>query len=204
MINLKVSRAFTTYPDAGLDEFANGTYLGLNNNAAFPTPPVKPADVQLLNQAFRDAIGAATGDPADTAAKNAAREALLDALRKNAHYVEITASHDLAVLLTSGYYPASINHAQYPLTPPFIQGLTNLATTKLLLRLQPVTGAKSYHVQASPDGSKTWLEDIISTQARRITLPGLTPGTTYTVRARAIGGSMGCSEWSQPVSIMAT
>jgi hypothetical protein len=118
--------------------------------------------------------------------------------------VEITASHDLAMLLTSGYFPASTNHSQYPLDPPVIQELSNLATTKLLLRLQPVVGAKSYHVQASPDGGKTWLDGVISTQARRITVPGLTPGTTYTVRARAIGGSTGCSEWCQPMSIMAT
>ena len=118
--------------------------------------------------------------------------------------MEITASHDLSTLLTSGYFPASTNHAQYPLDPPVIQDLSNLATTKLLLRLQPESTAKSYHVQDSADGGKTWLEGIISPQARRITVTGLTPGTVYTVRARAIGGSTGCSKWSQPMSIMAT
>ena len=77
--------------------------------------------------------------------------------------------------------------------------LTLLATTKLLLRLQAVTGAKSYHVQASPDGGKTWMDGVISTQARRIVIPGLTPGTVYAIRARGIGGSTGCSEWCQPM-----
>ncbi len=204
MLNLKVSRVFTSYSDAGIDEFANAVSLGLNNNPAFPAPPVKPADLLALDQTFRAAIAAATGDPADTAAKAAAREPLEDALRKNAHYVEILSSHDLPTLLSSGYFPASTNRSQYPLDPPVIQQLSNLATTKLLLRLQPVTGAKSYHVQASPDGGKTWLDGVISTQARRITVTGLTPATVYTVRARAIGGSTGCSEWSQSMTIMAT
>jgi hypothetical protein len=204
MLNLKVSRVFVSYSDAGLDEFANGVYLGLNTNPAFPTPPVLSADLLALDKTFRDAIAAATGDPANTAAKEAAREALLDALRKNAHYVEILSSHDLAMMLSSGYFPASTNHAQYPLEPPVIQQLSNLATTKLLLRLQAEAGAKSYHVQASPDGGKTWLDGVISTQARRIVIPGLTPGTVYAVRARAIGGSTGCSEWCQSMTIMAT
>jgi hypothetical protein len=35
-------------------------------------------------------------------------------------------------------------------------------------------------------------------------LKGLTPGTTYSVRARAIGGSTGASNWSNPASVMAT
>ena len=39
-INLKVSREFVKYSDAGLDEFANGVITGLADNTAFPTPPV--------------------------------------------------------------------------------------------------------------------------------------------------------------------
>jgi hypothetical protein len=35
-------------------------------------------------------------------------------------------------------------------------------------------------------------------------LPDLMPGTIYFVRVRAIGGSTGYSEWSVPVSLMAT
>jgi hypothetical protein len=204
VINLKVSRDFVNYTHAGLDEFGNGVYLGLNNNPAFPLPPVTAANVLALDQAFRDGIAGATGDPQDTAAMMKARNALTDALRKDASYVEIQASHDLQMLLSSGYYPASTNRAQYPLDPPAIQALANLATTKFLLRLTPVPTAKSYHVQLSADGGKTWQEGVISTQARRIVLTGLTPGTVYAVQARAIGGSTGCSEWCQPVSLMAT
>jgi hypothetical protein len=41
------------------------------------------------------------------------------------------------------------------------------------------------------------------TQARRMVLTNLTPGTTYAVEVRAIGGSTGYSDWSDPVSHMA-
>jgi hypothetical protein len=78
--------------------------------------------------------------------------------------------------------------------------LSNAGTTKFLLRLMPVANARSYHVQLSTDDGKTWQEGLISTQARRITLTGLTPGTTY----RAIGGSTGCSDWTESGPLMAT
>jgi hypothetical protein len=39
-----------------------------------------------------------------------------------------------------------------------------------------------------------------STQARTITLTGLTTGSVVQVRARALGGSTGQSDWSAPSS----
>ena len=44
----------------------------------------------------------------------------------------------------------------------------------------------------------------IFTNSRRIEIGNLTPGTTYTVQTRAIGGSKGYSEWSDPQSTIAT
>ena len=204
LINYRVSRDFVNDADSDLDEFANTVAQCLANNAAFPNPPVKPADLTALDTAFRDAIAAATGDPQDTAAKEKAREAVLDALRKDANYVESIASHDLETLLSSGYYANSTNHAQSPLDPPAIMELSNLAATQLLLRVTPVTNARSYQVQTSLNGNGAWAEAGIYTQARRIVLMSLTPGTVYNVRTRAIGGSTGYSDWSKAASQMAT
>jgi hypothetical protein len=36
-----------------------------------------------------------------------------------------------------------------------------------------------------------------------VVLQNLTPGTNYNVQARAVGGSAGYSDWSDPVSHMA-
>jgi hypothetical protein len=52
------------------------------------------------------------------------------------------------------------------------------------------------------NGSATPAASLFSTQARRIIVGNLTPGTTYHLQARAIGGSEGFSEWSDPVSRM--
>ena len=98
----------------------------------------------------------------------------------------------------------STNRASSPLDDTAIVSLLNNGTTQALLQLLPVRNAKSYQMQISTDAGKTWVEAGISTRATRIVLPNLTPGTTYTVRARAIGGSTGASAWTAPRSIMST
>jgi hypothetical protein len=129
---------------------------------------------------------------------------VLDALRKEASYVQTIASHNLDVLLTSGFYANSTNRAQASLDAPTITEIGNLAATKLLVRLSPVLNAKSYNMQTTTDNGVTWVDAGIFTQARRIVLGNLIPGTTYGIRARAIGGNTGSSAWSNPVSLMAT
>ena len=62
--------------------------------------------------------------------------------------------------------------------------------------------AHSYEVRAI-NGAPTPAASAISTQARRIVVGNITPGTTYNLSARAIGGSEGFSEWCDPVSHMA-
>jgi len=118
----------------------------IRRTPAVPPDPKAPIDLTTLDEAFRDAIAAATGDPVDTAAKKTAREALQDGLRKDANYVQTQSSHSQETLLSSGFTAASTNHAQIPLTPALIQELSNAGTTKFLLRLMPVANARSYHV----------------------------------------------------------
>jgi hypothetical protein len=202
--NYRVSRDFVNYSDSDLDEFANNISQSLDKNPSFPAPPVLAADLATLVATFRDAIAAASGDPQDTVAKDKARDGVLDALRKDANYVQTVASHDMEMLLSSGYLPASTNRASAPLDQPVIVTLDNAGVTKLLLRLTPVLNARSYQVQTNTNGNGTWQEAGIFTQARRITLDGLTSGTTYSVRARAVGGTTGYSEWCIPASHMAT
>jgi len=204
-INYKVSLEFATYGDSDLDEFGGNVVTSLTGNASFPAPPVKPADLGIQVVAFRDAIQAALlGGQQLTAAKNAAREVLLESLRNNAYYVQTIAGQSLDVLLTSGYYAASTNRASSPLPQPAVVELRNLATTQLLLRLTPITNARNYQVQTSVNGNGGWQDAGIFLQARRIVLANLTPATIYNVRARAIGGSTGYSDWSVPASLMAT
>ena len=201
---LKVSLAYNSYPDAVLDELTTAIITGMTGNASFPAPTIPLATVTTLQTAFRTALAAAAnGGTQLTAAKNQARKSLLDALDANAMYVQAIARYDLAMLLSSGYQAASTNRAQTQLPAPGIVSLENDLSTQMILRLTPINNAYCYEVQIRT-GTNAWQAAGSFTAARKIILTNLTPGTVYTVQARAIGGSTGYSDWSDPSSHIAT
>jgi hypothetical protein len=200
----RVSMAYKRWPHAVLDEFAGHTVSCMTGNTAFPAPTVKLTDVATLQTAFHSAIdNAADGGKQLTAVKSQTREALLEALDKNAMYVQGIAAYDLPTLRSSGYFETSSNHAQSPLDAPIIAAVLNEQSTQLTVRLTPVTNAYAYEVQIRT-GTADWKSAGVFTQARRIVLSGLTSGSIYTMQARAFGGSTGSSAWSDPVSHIAT
>lgn len=218
--NYRVYLGFAQASDAEVDEFTSGVIDGLTDNAAFPNPPVplKPVaagqaaaaqtatDLTSLQLAFENAISAALqGGTQLTAAKNAAREALLDALHKTAMYVQSIARHDLAMLLSSGFEAASKNRSRTPLTKPAIQAVVNEISGQLLMRGESLLNSHSYQAQMMVVGNgNTWTDAGDFTGARRMVIQPVTPGTTYSLRYRGVGGSTGHSEWSDPISHMAT
>jgi Fibronectin type III domain len=108
---------------------------------------------------------------------------------------------DLIQLLGSGYSAASRNTAQTQLAKPAITRILNEQTQKLTLRVTPVPNTRNYQVQIQV-GQSEWQDAGIYSQARRIEVKNLTPGTAYNVRIRALGGSTGASDWSDPTSRM--
>ena len=201
MSRYRVSLQFTHLSDADLDEFASNVIISLTGNASFPTPSVPLIALTAGQTAFHTAlIAAANGGKILTATKNQKRGVLEDMLRQEATYVQGIASQNLPMLLSSGFDASSINHSSAQLDAPAVVNLDNGLSSELVLRMQPVVNAKSYEVQTKNGGG--WTPAGIFTQARRITLSGLTPGQVYSVQSRAIGGSTGYSDWSDPVSHM--
>jgi hypothetical protein len=201
--NYRVNLGFAEYPDSNLDEFTKNIIASLTGNASFPTPPVTLADLGTLETAFANALAAAAqGGTQLTAAKNAARDALVTALRKVASYVQTIASQDVAMLLSSGFLANSTSKTQTPLDTPNIVEIDNGMSTQLVVRLQGVDNARAYEVQVK-NGTGGWQPAGVFTQARGIVVGNLTPGSTYSVQARGIGGSTSYSDWSDPVSHMA-
>jgi hypothetical protein len=201
MARYRTSLQFTNLSDADLDEFASNVIISLTGNASYPTPSVPMIALTAGQTGFHSALlAAANGGKILTATKNQKRSVLEDMLRQEATYVQGIASQNLPMLLSSGFDANSINHSSAPLDTPAVLNLDNGMTSELVLRMQPVVNAKSYEVQTKNGGG--WTPAGIFTQARKITLPGLTPGQVYSVQSRAIGGSTGYSDWSDPVSHM--
>jgi hypothetical protein len=201
---LKVSLGYNKYPDAVVNEVTTAIVTDLTGNAAFPMPTVLLTQVTALQTAFTDAMAAAAnGGTQLTAAKNQARAALLNALDANALYVQTIARFDLATLLSSGYQAASTNRARIQLPAPTIAAFVNEMSTQLVVRLTPIANAYAYEVQVKI-GTGAWVPAGLFTAARRIVLTDLTSGAVYTVQARAIGGSTGYSDWSDPSSHIVT
>ncbi len=202
----RVSYSFTALSDNDLIAFIQVLIICLTGNAAFPALPVTIADFTALLTAFQTAVTnmGKNSNPQLTALRDEAREALLDAARKNGAYVQSIALNSLSMLLSSGYQNVPTQSPSSPLDIPTILAVTNNGTTQVMLRLSPVDNAKSYQIQFSTDNGKTWTLAGAYPKARSIVLTNLTPGTTYMIQAQAIGGSTGQSGWSNPVSIMST
>ena len=202
----RVSYAFASLPDNLLILFVTMVITCLKNNLAFPNLPMAITGLLVELNAFQEAVNALelNGDAQYVAARDEARETLLDSMRKTGAYVQSVALNNLSMLLSSGFEAVPQASGSSPLAAPTILAVTNHGTGTVLLRLSPVVNARSYQIQTSLDGGKTWQDSVVSPQARRVLVPKLLPGTVYSLQARAIGGSTGQSLWSTPVSIMAT
>ena len=204
---LRVSIGFAEESDHIVEGVAGDVLDNLTGNSNFPTPPVPLTTLATARTEFMNAMAdMAQGGTAATAEKNNKREALLVVLRQLASYVQDNCANDLAKLLSSGFKSVNTNHARSPLEKPLIKKIQNGNSGQLVVKMKPVKNAKSYEVRmaAVPTGAAPgpWQAAGIFTDSRQLTLGSLTPGTTYMVQVRAIGGSTGHSDWSDPISHM--
>ena len=199
----KVSFGFGRLSDTELDNFAQGVIDAMTGNTAFPTPPVTLANLQTAQDDFTARMAAAqTGGLADTAAKNNSRQTLITMLRDVAAYVQIKCNNDPAILLSSGFQMQSTNRAQVELAQPQSLSLKNGAAGQLIGRVDPVKSASMYEGRIKPiDGD--WLPSVFTGDSQHIIFNGLTRGKDYTAQVRALGGSTGQSDWSDPSTHMA-
>ena len=93
-----------------------------------------------------------------------------------------------------------------PLAKPSHVTVDNGNTGQLLVKVKPIANAKCYEVRYAALGAGgapgPWQSGGLFTNSRSMPLNGLTPGTNYSLDVRAVGGSTGYSDWSDPVSHM--
>ena len=203
MSQLRVLLGFTNAPDHNVEETTLSVLDNLYGNAAYPAPPVTQAALQAALDALTAAIAAqAQGGTAATADKNNARDALVALLRQLAGYVQEKCDNNMATLLSSGFDAVSTNRASTPLPPPAIRDILNGNSGQLLVRVGAIANAKCYEGRfavVGPGGTPgPWQSAGLFTNSRSMAVGGLTPGTMYTFQFRAIGGSTGYSDWSDP------
>lgn len=201
-MSIKVSLGFARLSDAELDTFAQGVIDSLTGNATYPTPPVTIPNLQAATDDFTAKLAACnTGGVLDTAAKNNSRQALLGDLRQVASYVQIRCNNNLELLLSAGFLAQSTNRASIPLEQPQGLAIKSPNTGTLTATVRPVKNTSLYEGRIKgPTGD--WQPSVFSGDSKRISFTGLTPGTTYTIQVRALGGSTGQSDWSDPSSHM--
>ncbi len=205
MAYARVALSFMKLSDAKLVIFADHVITCLTGNSEYPTPNPPLSIVQTALTEFQEKLAEAVGGGVvRTAHKNAAREALLTKLRSLALYVQEECGGELPRLLTAGYEATKTPAPAGILPAP--EGVTLTQGTlsgSLNLRGSAPDNAASFEMQTTTQiaNPASWATAGQAT-APRMTLDGLTPGTTYWSRMRAIG-SAGPGAWSEPVSAMA-
>jgi hypothetical protein len=119
-----------------------------------------------------------------------------------ASYIENIAKGDLSILQMSGFAISTGRSAVGPLSAPEnLQGFMADIEGQVKLKWNRVRGAKTYIVECATSPEGPWTQIDVTTRAT-CKATGLTSGTKYWFRLRAVGAA-GLSGWSDPAQKMA-
>jgi hypothetical protein len=205
MPRVRTSRSYTKLPDVELSAFTGGVIVGLTANPSFPMPPEIPADLQTKKDSYDEAIVAASGGGhLKTAMKDAARAVVVAGLNKDASYVDINCNEDMTILLSSGFQAVSTNRTQEVLQAPVIVSAVNGPQSgNIRLRVKGDPNRRGIQGRIKAVGGE-FGPPITFRSTREIVFEGVIAGTSYVMQLIGIGGSTGQSDWSEPVTKVAT
>ena len=192
---------FKGLSDLGIIQQCTNIKTAMTGNANFATPtPTLPNFTTLITTAqakLTAADTAAQNAKLATADKDNAIAALLVGVNQLADYVSMVAVGDGVKIQSAGF---SLKSASTPKTIP--NQVVNLAITagdnagELDLQWDPVTDAKTYEVQTSPDPmTATSFVGKGSATKSKMAVLDLTSGARYWARVRATN-SAGTGAWS--------
>jgi hypothetical protein len=177
-----------------------------SNAASFPTP--NPALAALnsaqsnLNTRLKAIAAAEANLEADRSQAKLDETALDGLLTQMASYVENVANGNAATIQLAGFELAGEPVPIGPLPPPEnLQGSTADIEGNVNLKWNRVRGARSYFVECATNPNGPWTQVDVTTRVSAVAA-GLTSGTKYWFRVRALGAA-GFSGWSDSTQKMA-
>ena len=187
---VRVSLNMKKLGDEVLEVKVQAIIQSMTGNAHFPAPIPELDALKTAFAAFQTAlVKQRNGSKEDTASKNVARVALLNAYRALGSVVEVKSNHDLAVLLSSGYEARKAPTPAGRLAKP--KDLKVILTDKpgsVKLSISKIENAGSYMFQyaLSPVADETQWKTLTGT-SRSKTIDGLEAGKSYTFRVAGVG-----------------
>jgi hypothetical protein len=200
---IKASFAFIQLAPADLYQFGCSIYAGVNNNPAYPQPPVDMPTLKSTLDGYNTLIAAALdGGKKVLAERNHQGEVLIKLLKQLAHYVESAAKDDITTFTSSGFQAVSKVRTSTPSLSQSIRKITQgSASGVLLVSLVAIAGALSYEIRwaAAPAGITTpatpvWTSLLVPSVHPPATVSNLTPGTNYQFEVRVLSKA-GWSDW---------
>jgi hypothetical protein len=205
---VKAVMGLTGVADADFLSRLNAVHDGMNNNPAYPNPPVDMPGFKTAIDAYAAAIAAALdGGKTAITARDKRRADVTIMYHLLGHFVEVACKGDMNTFVTSGFAAAPSPQRQpaQPVSVPLIMAVDQGSTGQFVVTITPVPKARSYDIRYAPvpiaGAAITWATVSVATTKPAPIIYNLTPGTIYTFQVRAFG-KLGFSDWSPSVERM--
>ena len=207
---LKMIRAlinFTRMSAAALIERANAIYAGMNQNPAYPDPPVAMSVLRTTIDDYAAGNTAALdGSKKAISHRNTLGRTLCRMLRQLARYVEFACKDDMTTFLSSGFLPVSTARTKTASVSESIRKIVPGPSGQIRAWLVRSPGALIHEIrwaQVLNGTPGSWTSQPVGRTRTPTIVSNLTPGATYVFQARAVNPS-GPTEWSQSVTQICT
>jgi hypothetical protein len=182
---------------------------GLDGNPKVPNLPISITDLKTGLQGLSTAVAAAQdGGKTAIAEQRKQRTAFIKMMKKEAVYVEEIADTDPTVITTAGFQVKTGPVPSQQLPAPVIDKAVQKALGQMVTSFSPIAGGRMYQVhwgEQGPGGTfpTAWTTLEVAKARPAPLITGLTPGKVYVFQVRVFG-TVGWSEWSEPVTKMST
>lgn len=213
VVPMKLQRSYTSLSDTEIIPLLGALINNLENNpnllsdliSRLPTLDLLKQSHQRIQTSYSEAL---SGGPEKDSALKADRDELNRQLAILAGFVQVTAGNDPATLSKAGYQGQKVKSTSSSTI------LTNPTNFKLHYgtghgsmfgRCGSVKGAKGFMIQVcegDPTIEANWKYWCSATSCTVIEITGLTPGTVYSFRIKAIAGNRS-GGWSSTITMMA-